>query len=279
MSDDGQPGAGPAGVRLSKRMSEEGLASRREADDWIARGWVRVDGRVVSELGSRVLEGQRITLDPRARRDQQSRVTVLLHKPLGVVSGQAEDGHVPARTLVVPDRRWRGDRSPLAFSPSHRQGLVPAGRLDLDSTGLLVLTQDGRVAQALIGRDDESTLVDKEYLVRVAPAPGAAPLAARPDAALAPLRHGLALDGVALRPAVVERVGPDRLRFVLGEGRKRQIRRMCEQVGLAVRELVRVRIGAVHLGDLPLGAWRYLAPGESFDRLPPPSPRPGLPVR
>jgi 23S rRNA pseudouridine2604 synthase len=257
-------------------MSEQGLASRREADDWIARGWVRVDGRVVAELGARVLDGQRITLDPRARRDQLSRVTVLLHKPLGVVSGQAEDGHQPARTLVVPERHWRGDRSELAFSPAHRQGLVPAGRLDLDSTGLLVLTQDGRIAKTLIGEDSG---VEKEYLVRVAPAHGATPLAARTDADLAPLRHGMALDGVALRPAVVERVGPDRLRIVLREGRKRQIRRMCEQLGLAVRELVRVRIGAVHLGDLPLGAWRYLGPDEAFVSGPAPSSTPRAPVR
>jgi 23S rRNA pseudouridine2604 synthase len=253
---------GPQGVRLSKRMSELGLASRREADAWIERGWVRVDGRVASELGTRVLDGQRITLDPRARRDQQARVTVLLHKPLGVVSGQAEDGHQPARTLVVPQRHWHGDRSGVAFAPSHRQGLVPAGRLDLDSTGLLVLTQDGRIAKQLIGEDSG---IEKEYVVRVAPARGAPPLGARSDADLAPLRHGLALDGVALRPAVVERIGPDRLRVVLREGRKRQIRRMAEQVGLVVRELVRVRIGAVWLGDLPLGAWRFLGPDERFD--------------
>ena len=253
-----------AGVRLSKRMSELGLASRREADDWISRGWVRVDGRVVAELGSRVLDGQRITLDPRARRDQDGRVTVLLHKPLGIVSGQAEDGHHPARTLVVPERRWRGDRTHLAFSPSHRQGLVPAGRLDLDSTGLLVLTQDGRIAKTLIGEDG---LVEKEYLVTVMPARGAAPLSARSERDLAALRHGLLLDGVALRPATVERVGPDRLRFVLQEGRKRQIRRMCEQIGFAVRELVRIRIGSILLGDLPLGTWRYLGAEESF--LPP----------
>ena len=261
---------GPTGVRLSKRMSEQGLASRREADDWIARGWVRVDGRVVSELGARVLEGQRITLDPRARRDQLARVTVLLHKPLGIVSGQAEDGHRPARTLVVPERRWHGDRSGIEFRPAHRQGLVPAGRLDLDSTGLLVLTQDGRVAKALIGED---SAVEKEYLVRVAPMRGAPPLAARQDADLAPLRHG-----IELRPAVVERVSPDRLRFVLREGRKRQIRRMCEQVGLAVLELVRVRIGGVRLGDLPLGAWRYLGPDESFGASPQPPATPARPV-
>src|ERR1700710_2915060 len=94
-------------LRLSKRMSELGISSRREADEWIARGWVRVDGRVVSELGSRVLPEQHVTVDAKARREQARRVTVLLHKPVGYVSGQAEDGHQPAFVLVTPDNQWR----------------------------------------------------------------------------------------------------------------------------------------------------------------------------
>ena len=156
-------------LRLSKRMSELGLASRREADEWIARGWVRVDGRVVSELGSRVVPGQHITIDARARNAQAQLVTVLLNKPVGYVSGQAEDGYQPARVLVTPDRQWREDRSGIRFLPQHLRSLVPAGRLDIDSVGLLVLTQDGRIARQLIGEDSE---VEKEYLVRVATAPG-----------------------------------------------------------------------------------------------------------
>jgi 23S rRNA pseudouridine2604 synthase len=244
-------------VRLSKRMSELGLASRREADEWIARGWVRVDGAVVSELGSRVLETQRVTIDPRARRAQAEQVTVLLNKPVGYVSGQAEDGHRPARLLVTPDRRWREDRSPLRFAPQHLKSLVPAGRLDIDSVGLLVLTQDGRIAKQLIG---ESSGMEKEYLVRVV-GDNAAPLA---PAGLALLRHGLSLDGETLLPADVEWVNADQLRFVLHEGKKRQIRRMCEAVGLRVLGLKRVRIGAVMLGALPAGQWRYLGADEHF---------------
>jgi 23S rRNA pseudouridine2604 synthase len=249
--------AGDGSLRLSKRMSELGLASRREADEWIARGWVRVDGEVVSELGSRVLPSQRVTIDPRARNAQAQLVTVLLHKPVGYVSGQAEDGYRPARVLVTPDRQWRDDRSGIRFQPQHLRSLVPAGRLDIDSVGLLVLTQDGRVARQLIGEDNG---VEKEYLVRVA-TKSAAGLSRE---GLALLRHGLELDGKALRPALVEWANADQLRFVLSEGRKRQIRRMCEAVGLQVLGLKRVRIGAVALGALPAGQWRYLRADERF---------------
>ena len=244
-------------MRLSKRMSELGIASRREADEWIVRGWVRVDGRVVSELGSRVVAGQHITIDARARNAQSQLVTVLLNKPVGYVSGQAEDGYQPARVLVTPDRQWREDRSGIRFVPQHLRSLVPAGRLDIDSVGLLVLTQDGRIAKQLVGEDSE---LEKEYLVRVASPPGA-PLGA---GQLALLNHGLELDGAALKPALVEWANDDQLRFVLKEGKKRQIRRMCELVGLQVLGLKRVRIGAVMLGALPAGAWRYLRMDEAF---------------
>jgi len=248
-------------LRLSKRMSELGIASRREADEWIARGWVRVDGRVVAELGSRVLPSQHITIDARARNAQAQLVTVLLNKPVGYVSGQAEDGYQPARVLVTPDRQWREDSSGIRFLPQHLKSLVPAGRLDIDSVGLLVLTQDGRVARQLIG--DDST-IEKEYLVRVATRSGA-PL---PAESLALLRHGLELDGEALLPAGVEWVNDDQLRFVLQEGKKRQIRRMCDAVGLQVLGLKRVRIGAVMLGALPPGQWRYLRLDERFVAAP-----------
>jgi len=247
----------PHSLRLSKRMSELGIASRREADEWIAKGWVRVDDHVVSELGSRVLPHQRITVDAKAKYQQAQRVTVLVHKPVGYVSGQAEDGYEPALVLVTPANQWREDHSGTRFLREHLRSLVPAGRLDIDSVGLLVLTQDGRVAKQLIGEDSE---IEKEYLVRVATA-DALPL---PDAALARLRHGLELDGQALRPAQVEWVNDDQLRFVLRQGKKRQIRRMCEAVGLQVLGLKRVRIGQVMLGDLPAGQWRYLRMDESF---------------
>jgi 23S rRNA pseudouridine2604 synthase len=252
-------------VRLNKRLAELGLCSRREADAWIASGWVRVNG-AVALVGLQVRIDDRIEVDPRARRSQASQVTVLLNKPVGYVSGQAEDGYRPAITLVGPQTRWREDRTAMRFAPSQLRGLAPAGRLDIDSVGLLVLTQDGRIARRLIGEDSD---IDKEYLVRVHYAAAGAPVtqnvqAALPPAQLARLRHGLSLDGRALKPAQVEWQNPEQLRFVLREGRKRQIRRMCEQVGLAVVGLKRVRIGGVRLGALPLGQWRYLGPQERF---------------
>jgi 23S rRNA pseudouridine2604 synthase len=239
--------------RLSKRMGELGLCSRREADRWITSGWVKVDGVVVDTLGVRVSRDARIEIDAAAREHQDSQVTILLHKPVGYVSGQAEDGYEPAIVLIRPENRWAADPSPIEFRREHLRSLVPAGRLDIDSTGLLVLTQDGRVAKQLIGEDSS---VEKEYLVRVEGelAPGG----------LERLRHGLTLDGVKLKPAQVSWQNEHQLRFVLRQGRKRQIRRMCELVGLFVTGLKRVRSGNVPLGGLPLGKWRYLRPDEKF---------------
>src|SRR3990167_7123950 len=124
-------------LRLSKRMSELGLCSRREADEWIERGWVRVDGIVVSELGSKVLPHQRVTVERQASAQQAKRVTVLMNKPMGFVSGQAEDGYTPAIALVKAETRWKDDKSTEPFHPTQLRSLVPAGRLDIDSIGLL----------------------------------------------------------------------------------------------------------------------------------------------
>jgi len=247
------PASGAEQPRLSKRMSELGLCSRREADEWIENGWVRVDGRVIATLGTRVAPDARIEVDPAAHRLQRESVTILLHKPVGYVSGQAEDGYLPAVTLIRPENRWAEDRTPIKWRPAQLRGLAPAGRLDIDSTGLLVFTQDGRVARRLIGEDSE---VEKEYLVRVE-----GTLDAR---GLALLNRGLELDGMRLKPARVSWQNEHQLRFVLREGRKRQIRRMCELVGLKVTGLKRVRTGSVPLGKLPPGKWRYLRRDETF---------------
>ena len=244
-------------VRLSKRMSELGLCSRREADEWIEKGWVRVDGVVVSVLGSKVLPHQKVTVERQASAEQAQRVTILINKPMGYVSGQAEDGYKPAMVLVNEQSRWAEDQTEMRFHPRQLKSLVPAGRLDIDSVGLLVLTQDGRIAKQLIGED---SAVDKEYLVRVQyTRPGKLP-----EADLKRLNHGLIMDGKPLRPAKVRWQNEDQLSFTLREGKKRQIRRMCDMVGLKVIGLKRVRIGGVKLGELPTGQWRYLRPDEKF---------------
>lgn len=234
-------------------MAEQGLCSRREADAYIERGWVRVDGVVVPELGSKAWPNQKITLDKQARARQTARVTILLNKPVGYVSGQAEQGYRPAVSLITAANQYRAGKSVTRFDPAHLRGLAPAGRLDIDSQGLLVLTQDGRIARQLISDDSD---IEKEYLVRVT-----GKIAGN---GLAMLNHGLSLDGQPLRPAEVSWQNEDQLRFILQEGKKRQIRRMCEQVGLKVVGLKRVRMGRIVLGDLPPGQWRYLKEGERF---------------
>ena len=248
-------------MRLNKRMAELGLCSRREADDWIARGWVRVDG-APAVMGQPVSSTARIDVAREAEQQQRQQVTILINKPVGYVSGQAEDGHEPAVVLVQPHNRWSQCNSRMRWGPEQLRGLAPAGRLDIDSIGLLVLTQDGRVARQLIGEDSG---IEKEYLVRVSYGNDQSDVqAVFPAERLARLRHGLSLDGEPLKPARVEWQNPEQLRFVLKEGKKRQIRRMCEQVGLFVTGLKRVRIGQVNLGHLPVGQWRYLASHERF---------------
>jgi 23S rRNA pseudouridine2604 synthase len=241
------------GVRLSKIMSERGLCSRREADNLISRGMVKVDGVVVSQLGTRISPDARIEIVGIAKKQLKEKVTILINKPVGYVSSQPEKGYRAAVELVTKENLDPAETLP--FQSKHTNGLAPAGRLDIDSQGLLVLTQDGVIAKTLIGEHSE---VEKEYLVRVA--------GHLSDEGLRRLNDGsLMLDGRRLLPAKVEWLNEDQLRFVLQEGMKRQIRRMCESVGLKVIGLKRVRIGKVMLGNLPEGKWRYLHDDESFN--------------
>ena len=171
----------------------------------------------------------------------------MLHKPIGYVSGQPEPGYTPAVRLLTRQALVGAS----ATIPKSDASLPPLGRLDLDSRGLLLLSDDGVLAKALIGPDSQ---LDKEYEVRVS---------GRIDGpTLARLRHGLELDGRQLKPAGVEVIEGQSLRFVLQEGRKRQIRRMCELVGLRVLDLLRVRVGPLELGDLAEGRWRVLSADE-----------------
>lgn len=244
-------------IRVSKLLADRGLCSRREADQYIEQGLVLLDGQPVTQLGTRAYPQQTVSLAQGAQRQQAQRVTVILHKPIGYVSHADDDNaYPPAVSLITPDRRWTEPKAPPPLQGPGRiqtRGLAPAGRLDIDSTGLLVLTQDGRIARVLIGED---SAVEKEYLVRVQGSLSADGLRL--------LQHGLTLDGKALKPAKVSWQNEDQLRFVLREGKKRQIRRMCEQVGLSVVALKRVRMGRIPLGGLPLGQWRVLSPFEKF---------------
>lgn len=251
-------------VRISKLLSERGQCSRREADTYISEGLVEVDGKVVTELGTRVLRSQRIELTKEAVSIQESLVTVILHKPAGYVS-HVDDNHQykPAVDLITPPNLFIKNQYAkddlMSYLPGGKKrvaswkGLAPAGRLDIDSTGLLVLTEDGRVSKQIIG---EGSCMEKEYLVRVK--------GNLSDRGLALLNHGLSLDGEELRPSKVKWQNNDQLSFILQEGKHRQIRRMCDLVGLAVLGLKRVRIGKVALGNLPHGMWRVLGKNEKF---------------
>lgn len=233
-------------------MAIRGLCSRREADEYISRGLVLVDGQIVDRLGSKVDDKQSVILIEAARQHQRQKLTALLNKPVGYVSGTPEMGYKPAASLITA-KNCVHTPPEIAYNRRALYSLAPAGRLDIDSEGLLVLTQDGRIARQLINPDSD---IEKEYLVRF-----------RGDVnqhIIDRLSHGLALDGRALKPALVSLINKDQLKFILKEGRKRQIRRMCNLVKLEVLKLQRVRIGAIKLGNLPLGRWRSLKTGESF---------------
>jgi len=240
-------------LRLSKLMASRGLCSRREADELIGAGVVKVDGVVVDQLGTKVLPSVKIEILPRAQKWLDEKVTILLNKPKGYVSSQPEKDYQAAVQLITEENHDLEDKKP--FDRKHLYGLAPAGRLDIDSQGLLVLTQDGVIAKQLIGENSD---VEKEYIVRVA--------GSLTDEALEALCDGtMVIEGRRLRPAQVEWINDDQLRFVLKEGMKRQIRKMCELSGLTVLGLKRVRIGGVKLGTLAEGKWRYLGPRERFD--------------
>lgn len=233
-------------------MAQRGICSRREADAFIEQGLVIVDGEVISQLGTKVLPNVEIKLARQASQQQDKLVTIILHKPIGYVSAQPEDNYQPAIKLITRENQFGESR--LRLRPEHMKGLAAAGRLDIDSQGLLLFTQDGRIAKKIIGDNGK---IEKEYIVRVE--------GLLPDNRLQLLRHGLELEGKPLKPAKVEWINEDQLRFVLTEGKKRQIRRMCEMVGLRITGLKRVRIGKIKLGHLPEGKWRFLEVGESVD--------------
>jgi 23S rRNA pseudouridine2604 synthase len=237
---------GPEPVRINKWLGQTGVCSRREADALIADGLVSVDGEVVADAGRKLEPGQTLTLSDRATAALAEGVTIVMHKPLGYVSGQPEPDKLPAVRLVT-----EGNRVGPGAVPADDHSLPPIGRLDEDSRGLLLLSSDGVVAKAVIGPQSD---LDKEYLVRV--------VGDVTEKKLKILRHGLMLDGRQLKPAWVSRMESFRLKFILREGRNRQIRRMCEMVDLEVVDLIRVRIGPLKLDNLPEGKWRMLTPDE-----------------
>ncbi|HWO73853.1 MAG TPA: pseudouridine synthase [Dehalococcoidia bacterium] len=233
------------GERLQKIISAAGVASRRAAEELIQEGRVTVNGAVIRELGARARPGiDEIRVDGKPIAAPERHTYILLHKPAGYVTTLADE---------------RGRRTVLDLLPDSLPRVYPVGRLDMDSEGLLILTDDGALAQAVA---HPSGNIEKEYLVLVEGTPDAT--------ALHRLRRGVALDGRPTFPARVEVLDRRRpgekaaswLRFTIHEGRNRQVRRMCEAVGHPVLRLRRIRIGPVRLSDLASGEWRHLTPGE-----------------
>jgi 23S rRNA pseudouridine2604 synthase len=237
---------GPEPSRINKWLGQTGVCSRREADALIAEGLVSIDGAVVTDAGRRIEPGQTLTLSDRAETALAAGVTIVIHKPVGYVSGQPEPDKIPAVRLLT-----EANRIGPGTAPAPDASLPPIGRLDEDSRGLLMLSSDGVVAKAVIGPESK---LDKEYLVRVA--------GDVTEKKLALLRHGIMLDGRQLKYARVSRMDQQRLRFVLTEGRNRQIRRMCEHADLEVTDLLRTRIGPIRLDGLDEGRWRMLTAEE-----------------
>ena len=241
-------------VRLAQRVAALLQCTRAEAEQYIRNGWVSVDGRVV-EAPEHSVTGERVEVDPEARLEPVEPATVLLHKPAGV---DAIDGPNPASALVTPQSHWTDDPSGVRMLQRHFHRLTPLVPLEREASGLMVLTQDGRVWRRLT---EDADLIEHEYVVEVEGEP--APYG------LQKLKHGLSYQGRALPPCQVSWQSEQRLRFAIKAVREGQLRHMCAQVGLRVVSIRRLRIGRVGTGKgpngaMPPGAWRYLPVGEKF---------------
>jgi 23S rRNA pseudouridine2604 synthase len=231
--------------RLSKVVAALVPCSRREAEQYITEGWVRVDGKVVEVPQFRVA-GEKVELDPQARLQASAPATFLLHKPAGLDTAQAQ-------ALLVPPAHWAGDTSHVRPVKGHTVGLVALLALPAPAAGLAVFSQDGRILRKLT---EDASLVEQELVAEVTGA-------IAPDG-LARLCGGLVFEGRALPPAHVSWQSEARLRFAVKGITPDRVAWMCAQVGLKVTALKRIRIGRVPMAGLPPGQWRYLAPGERF---------------
>ncbi len=234
-------------VRLAKRLAEMLPCSRREAELYIAGGWVMVDGQVVEEPQFMVTE-QKIELHPEATLTPLESATILLHQPAGTGNNPSA-----ALQLIRAETRAPDDPSGIYMLKQHFLRLVQHIPLELNASGMLIFTQDWRAARKL---SDDAASLEQEYIVEVA---GELP----PDG-LKLLNHGLTYNGRALAPIKVSWQNETRLRFALKGVQPGQIAHMCQSVGLQVLAMKRIRIGRVAMGKLPPGQWRYLLPQERF---------------
>lgn len=245
-------------VRLAKHLAHMLNCSRREAEQYIEGGWVRVDGVIVEEPQHRVLD-QKVELDPDASLLALTPVTLLLNKPPGYEAGLDAGSQRPAKPaaqLLVAANHAKDDRSGIRPLKKHVSALTLATPLATPASGLVVFTQDWRVARKL---SEDATVMEHEVIVDVTGtlSPGGLQRLNRID-------HGFTFNGVLLPPAKVSWQNETRLRFALKGERPGQIAFMCESVGLTVQAMKRIRVGRVAMSSLPLGQWRYLLPVERF---------------
>ena len=245
-------------VRLAKRLAEQLGCSRREAEQYIAGGWVRVDGVVIEEPQFRVQQ-QRIELDAQASLLELAPVTLVLHKPAGFEAGLDEGaGGAAARaaSLLLPSSRWQGDRADLRPLKKHFSAIEMVSPLAMAASGLVVFTQDFRIARKL--REDAG-VIEHEVLVETSGTikPGGLERLNRVD-------HGFTFNGAALPPTKASWQSENRLRFAVKGERPGQLAYLCESVGLSVKAMKRIRIGRLPMSQLPAGQWRYLLPHERF---------------
>ena len=236
-------------VRLAKRVADLAHCSRLQAEQYIKGGWVSVDGRTVEDTAHPVL-AEAVEIDPAAQADTVEPATILLHKPAGC---DAFGDPRAVAGLVQPGTRWADDPSGVRRLERHFHRLTPLVPLDAEASGLMVLTQDGRVCRRLT---EDGDAIEHEYLVEVSG--DIAPYGLRK------LNHGLHFNGRALPPCKVSWQNEVRLRFALKGAKPGQLREVCSQVGLEVVSIRRLRIGKVSLAKMPVGAWRYLPVGERF---------------
>lgn len=230
-------------IRLSKRVAALAGCSRGQAEQYIEGGWVRVDGEVVEQPQFKVTD-QRVEIDPAAKLQIAEPATVLLHKPAGVELAGVEDPALP--TLVTAASHWSEDASGVRPLKRHLLRLTPLLPLDRDVSGLLVLTQDGRVWRRL---SEDADQIEQEYVVDFS--------GELPNDALDRLNAGVPIWGQGALPCKASRQSETRLRIVLKGARPGLLPELCRTVGVEFVAIRRLRIGKVSLGKMPPGAWRY----------------------
>jgi 23S rRNA pseudouridine2604 synthase len=237
-------------VRLLKRLAEQLPCSRSEAEQYIAGGWVSVDGNIVEAPGFRVQPQQAVELSAKASLVPLAPVTILLHKPAGL---DAVTDAAAALELIADENKLADDRSGIRFLQRHRLGLNLTIPLEATASGLLVLTQDWHISRKLV---EDAGKVETEYVVEVAGT-------LVPDG-LAGLNSGLSFKGSRPASIKVSWQNENRLRFALKGVQPDQINHMCNKVGLEVLSMKRIRVGRVPMAALPVGQWRYLLGYERF---------------